>query len=55
MTNELVACELPAPPAAFLAEPERRDPLAPLRGVLLGVLLGGSLWLDAWLVVRALF
>jgi hypothetical protein len=54
-TTDLDAYVLPAAsPAAFLADSERRDPLAPLRGVLLGILLGGALWIDAFLLVRAL-
>jgi hypothetical protein len=54
-TNDMPAYELPAPSAAFLADAERRDSLAPLRGVLLGILLGGALWIDAVLLVKALF
>ena len=55
MTTELISYDRPAAAGAFLTDPERTDPLAPLRGVLLGILLGGALWIDAILLVRALF
>ena len=54
-TTELPAYELPAPARSFLSDPERRDPLAPLQGILLGILIGGALWIDALLLVRVLF
>ena len=54
MTTEL-SYEGPAGSSTFLDDSERRDSLAPLRGVLLGILLGGALWIDAWLLVRAIF
>jgi len=53
MTTELISYEGKA--SAFLGDPERRDPLGPLRGVLVGILLGGALWIDAWLLLRAIF
>ena len=54
MTTELISYEGPAGTSTFLNDAERRDSLAPLRGVLLGILLGGALWIDAWLLVRAI-
>lgn len=45
-------------PAMLTTQPfsysDQPDPLAPLRGVLLGILIGGALWIDVLLLVRAI-
>jgi hypothetical protein len=55
MTTNPVSYDLPGGGYEFETDVERRDPLAPLRGVLLGILLGGALWINAWLLLRAIF
>ena len=55
MTTNPVSYDLPAGGYEFETDVERGDPLAPLRGVLLGILLGGALWINAWLLLRTIF
>jgi hypothetical protein len=54
MTTNPVSYDSPAGGYEFETDVERGDPLAPLQGVLLGILLGGALWINAWLLLRAI-